>query len=59
MHGHSDLKLSAKWRPLMRRLQRDTWSRQDLEWILASHADMPVLIVSEIRRRLTELEARR
>jgi hypothetical protein len=36
-HAYDDVKVPARDRPLLRRLQREGWSRSELEWLLRTH----------------------
>jgi hypothetical protein len=55
-HIYEDVKVPARYRPLLRRLQRGQWRRADLEWILRTHRDLPPLVASVIREKLEQAE---
>ncbi len=50
-----DVKLAPKWRILLRKVQRGAFSKDELVWMLATHADAPVLVQFELRRKLNAL----
>ena len=52
---YNDVKVPAYYRPLLRRLQRGTWGRADLEWILRTHTDLPPIVAAVVREKLTQL----
>ena len=56
MRHDDDLRLPAKWKPLMRRLQRGQWTRAELRWLLIHHKDLPELMASEVRGKLAALD---
>jgi hypothetical protein len=51
-HGYEDVKVPARYRPLLRRLQRGQWTRESLEWILRTHRDLPPIVAAVIREKL-------
>jgi hypothetical protein len=46
---YDDVKVPARYRPLLRRLQRGTYSRRELEWILRTHPQLPPLVAAVVR----------
>jgi hypothetical protein len=57
-HVYDDVKVPTRYRPLLRRLQRGTWSGQELEWILCQHPDLPPLVAAVVREKLAQLRIR-
>ncbi len=53
---YEDVKVPPSYRPLLRRLQRGTWTRDELEWLLAHDRQLPPILQSEIRRKLAALD---
>jgi hypothetical protein len=58
-HAYEDVKVPARYRPLLRRLQRGTWSGQELEWLLRQHPDLPPLVAAVVREKLAEISHRK
>jgi hypothetical protein len=54
-HVYDDVKVPARYRPLLRRLQRGIWGRADLEWILRTHRELPPIIVAVVREKLAQI----
>ena len=52
---YDDVNVPPRYRPLLRRLQRGTWARADLEWILKTHTDLPPLVAAVVRQKLAQL----
>jgi hypothetical protein len=52
---YDDVQVPARYRPLLRRLQRGTWSRADLEWILRTHRDLPPIVAAVVREKLAQV----
>jgi hypothetical protein len=42
--GYETVKIPEKYRPLLRRLQRGSWTRDELAWLLRQHRDLPPII---------------
>ena len=57
MASPEDVKLPPKYRPLLRRLQRGTWTARELQWLLDHDPQLPWLLQSEIRGKLQALQA--
>jgi hypothetical protein len=53
--GYELTKVPEKYRPLLRRLQRGTWTRTELEWLLRQHPDLPAIVAAVIREKLAGL----
>ncbi len=53
---YDDVKVPTSYRPLLRRLQRGTWTREALEWLLKHDPQLPPILQSEIRRKLAALD---
>jgi hypothetical protein len=51
---YDDVQVPARYRPLLRRLQRGAWAHAELEWILKTHRDLPPLIAAVVREKLAE-----
>jgi hypothetical protein len=49
------IKVPTRYRALLRRLQRGTWSRQDLEWALRQHPQLPPLIAAVVQEKLVQV----
>jgi hypothetical protein len=54
--GYETVKVPEKYRSLLRRLQRGTWTRDELEWLQHQHPDLPPLIKGLIREKLASLK---
>jgi hypothetical protein len=54
-HVYADVKVPARYRPLLRRLQRGTWDRRELEWLLKTHPQLPPLIAAVVREKLAQV----
>jgi hypothetical protein len=54
--GYETVKLPEKYRFLLRRLQRGTWTAPALQWLLRQHHDLPPIIEGLIRGKLAELQ---
>jgi hypothetical protein len=54
-HGYDDVKIPARYRALLRRLQRGHWTRESLEWILRTHPQLPPLIAAVVRQKLAQV----
>ena len=52
---YDDVQVPARYRPLLRRLQRGTWQRSELEWLLRTHRDLPPLVAAVVRQKLAQL----
>jgi hypothetical protein len=57
-HIYEDVKIPARYRPLLRRLQRGQWTRESLEWILRQHPQLPPLVAAVVRAKLAERKAK-
>jgi hypothetical protein len=55
-HAYEDVKVPARYRALLRRLQRGQWSRADLEWVLRTHPQLPPLVAAVVREKLLRLK---
>jgi hypothetical protein len=55
-HRYEDVKVPARYRPLLRRLQRGTYTRAELEWILRTHRDLPPIVAAVVREQLHRLK---
>jgi hypothetical protein len=51
MHGDF-VKVPPRYRPLLRRLQRGTWTRAELLWLLAHDPGMPVIVAGLVRQKM-------
>jgi hypothetical protein len=49
------VKVPARYRPLLRRLQRGTYTRAELEWLLRTHPQLPLLVASVVREKLAQV----
>ncbi len=47
--------MPARYRPLLRRLQRGTYTPAELEWVLRTHRQLPPLIAAVVREKLAQL----
>jgi hypothetical protein len=56
--GYDTVKVPEKYRPLLRRLQRGTWTRTELEWLLRQHPDLPLVVAAVVKQKLAELAGR-
>jgi hypothetical protein len=54
-HVYEDVKVPARYRPLLRRLQRGTYTRAELEWILRTHPKLPPLAAAVVREKLAQV----
>jgi hypothetical protein len=54
-HRSDDVKVPARYRPLLRRLQRGVWSQASLEWLLRTHLQLPPIIMAVVREKLAAL----
>ena len=54
-HIYDDVKVPARYRPLLRRLQRGHWHRAELEWLLRTHPKLPPLVAAVVRQKLAQL----
>ncbi len=52
---YEDVQVPARYRPLLRRLQRGTWAQADLEWVLRTHPQLPPLVAAVVRAKLAQL----
>jgi hypothetical protein len=55
-HIYEDVQVPARYRALLRRLQRGTYTRDELEWILRTHTDLPPLVAAVVRQKLAQVE---
>ncbi len=53
--GYETVNIPEKYRPLLRRLQRGTWTRDELEWLRRQQRDLPPIIEGLIREKLAAL----
>jgi hypothetical protein len=53
-HIYDDVKVPARYRPLLRRLQRGHWTREALEWLLRTHHDLPPVVAAVVRGQLAQ-----
>jgi hypothetical protein len=53
--GYELTKVPEKFRPLLRRLQRGTWTPDELQWLLRTHPDLPPVVEGLIRGKLAAL----
>ena len=56
--GYETVKVPEKYRPLLRRLQRGTWTAAELEWLVRQHPDLPPVVAGLIREKLAGLAGR-
>jgi hypothetical protein len=49
-HAYEDVKVPARYRPLLRRLQRGTYTRDELDWILHIPSHLVVACVTAHRK---------
>jgi hypothetical protein len=54
-HIYDDVKAPARYRPLLRRLQRGTYTRDELAWILRTHRELPPIVAAVVREKLAQL----
>jgi hypothetical protein len=54
--GYDTVKIPEKYRPLLRRLQRGTWTIPELEWLLRQHPDLPPVVAAVVRQKLAALQ---
>jgi hypothetical protein len=54
-HVYDDVKVPARYRPLLRRLQRGQWDRRELGWLLRQHPDLPPLVAAVVREKLAQV----
>jgi hypothetical protein len=54
-HIYDDVKVPARYRSLLRRLQRGTYTRDELAWILRTHPQLPPLVAAVVREKLAQL----
>jgi hypothetical protein len=52
---YDDVKVPARYRPLLRRLQRGHWTREALEWLLRTHHDLPPVVAAVVREQLAQI----
>jgi hypothetical protein len=57
-HAYNNVKVPTRYRPLLRRLQRGTYMRAELEWILRQHPDLPPLVAAVVREKLAQVGIR-
>ncbi len=53
--AYDDVQVPARYRPLLRRLQRGTYTRDELAWILKTHRDLPPIVAAVVRQKLAQL----
>jgi hypothetical protein len=53
---YEDVKVPARYRPLLRRLQRGIYTRDELEWILRTHPQLPPIVAAVMREQLHRLK---
>jgi hypothetical protein len=54
-HAYEDVKVPARYRPLLRRLQRGIFTRAELEWLLKTHPQLPPLVAAVIQTKLAQV----
>ena len=54
-HIYNDVNVPPRYRPLLRRLQRGTYTRVELEWIHRTHRELPPLVAAVVRQKLAQL----
>jgi hypothetical protein len=54
-HIYDDVKVPARYRPLLRRLQWGTYTRDELEWLLRTHRDLPTVVAAVVRAKLARV----
>jgi RNase P/RNase MRP subunit p30 len=54
-HVSDNVKVPARYRPLLRRVQRGTWQQSELAWLLRMHRDLPTVVATVIREKLAQL----
>jgi hypothetical protein len=52
---YEDVQVPARYRPLLRRVQRGTWQQSELAWLLHMHRDLPTVVATVIREKLAQL----
>ena len=55
--GYETVKIPETYRPLLRRLQRGTWTQDQLEWVLRQHADLPPTVAALVREKRATLKS--
>jgi hypothetical protein len=50
--GYELTKIPEKYRALLRRLQRGTWTLAELQWLLRQHPDLPPVVAAVVRQKL-------
>ncbi len=58
-HIYDDVNVPARYRPLLRRLQRGAWSAAELTWLLRTHRDLPPIVAAVVRQKLAEISQRK
>jgi hypothetical protein len=53
-HRYDDVKVPARYRPLLRRLQRGTYTCDELAWILRTHRELPPIVAAVVRQKLSQ-----
>ena len=54
-HIYEDVKVPARYRPLLRRLQRGAYTRDELAWILRTHPQLPPIVAAVVRQKLAQV----
>jgi hypothetical protein len=54
--GYETLKFPEKYRAPLRRLQRGTWTADELRWLLRTHPQLPPLVAAVVREKLAEVQ---
>jgi hypothetical protein len=54
-HAYEDVKAPARYRALLRRLQRGTYTRDELTWILRTLPQLPPLVATVVREKVAQL----
>jgi hypothetical protein len=49
------VKVPARYRPLLRCVQRGTYTRDELEWLLRKHRALPPIVAAVVRQKLAQL----
>ena len=57
--AYNDVQVPARYRPLLRRLQRGTYTRAELAWILRTHPQLPPIVAAVVREKLAEISQRK
>jgi hypothetical protein len=52
---YDDVKVPARYRLLLRQLQRGHWTRESLEWLLRTHRDLPPIVAAVVRQKLAQV----